>query len=306
MEYKEIDKHGSHYYTNTPLYYLSNDKYVLYKKEGDQLPWERIITNEVPDKLYIKDSDLKKSTEELFNKLTDNLQEELDKPNGSFRGVVKVMEEIIENMFLNIKSDSMSFAPTIIKKITKSYLDEPNIFKEFSKYVRSNDSLTHHSTRVLFYTLTYCYHNRMDLNQIRKFGLAGLFHAVGKTKLDNSLLENKQLNDDEFGLYKMYPQYSHDILKTSRNIEVKEVANVVLKHKENENQTGFPYGIRMSDEIIEAIGIIESFEQLTSPRRKKLSYFDALKIIREDVEKGKYNKKVFEKFVLCLGTDISS
>lgn len=306
-DYKEIDKYRTQYYKNTPLYYYTNDKYVLYKKEGDELPWEKIQTQEVPDKLYIRKSDLRKSTEELFDKLTKKLQLELESDNNSgFRNVVKIMEEVIENMFLNIESDSMSFAPTIIKKITKSYLGEPNIFKEFTRYVRSNDSLTHHSIRVLFYTLTYCYFNRMSLDEIRRFGLAGLFHAIGKTELSPDILRNKQLSDEEFEKYKMYPQYSFDILKKSRNIEVKQISDVVLKHKENENMTGFPYGIKLQDEITEAIGIIESFEQLTSPKRKNLSYFEALKIIRQDVEHGKYNKKVFEKFVMCLGTDINS
>lgn len=306
MEYKEIDKFSSQYYINTPLYYLVNNKYVLYKKEGYQLPLEKIITDEVPEKLYIKDSDLEKSTEELFNKLTKNLQEELDKKDISLRNVSAIIEEIVESMFLDIKSDSISFAPTIIKKIIKNYLDKPNIFKEFSEYICSNNELVHHSIRVLFYTITYCYYNRMDLNHIRKIGLASLFHAIGKTKLESKLLENRQLTEEEFSVYKMYPKYSYDILKNSKNEEIKEIADIVLKHKENENGTGFPYGIKIDNESSEVIGIIDEFERLISLKEKKLSYFDALKIIKEDVNKGKYNKKLFEKIVLCLGTEIKS
>lgn len=95
-------------------------------------------------------------------------------------------------------------------------------------------------------------------------------------------------------------------MNLSENEDVRNVSGIVLCHKENKNKTGFPYGVKVDDEVTEAIGIIESFEKLTSPRRKALSYFEALSILKKDVDNGIYDKKVFDKFVLCLGSNVNS
>lgn len=172
-EYKEIERYRAHYYTNTPLYYRSGDSYVLYKKEGESINMDKVDVDEIPKYLFIKKQDLRNSTEELFDTLIDNLQSNIE---NNKEEVSSVIEEIVENMFLNLDSDSMSFAPTIIKKVTTRYLNEPNLLKEFLSHVKSNDDLTYHSIRVLLFTLTYCYNNRMSLDEIQKFGLTGLFH----------------------------------------------------------------------------------------------------------------------------------
>lgn len=296
MDYKEIDKMRGVYYTNTPLYYKVGNNFVLYKNSGETLSWDRVNKGDVPQKLYIKESDLRKSTEELFSKLENKL---LTAKEVGDREVVKVTEEIIDNIFTSVDEDSMSFATKLIKDISKEIITDDSIAREFLKHVKHDNGLVRHSTRVFFFSLVYCYYTGKTESKLVLTSLVALFHGIGKTKLPKDIIEKVELSDKEFEQYKTYPEASYKILKKSKNKEVQSISDYVLKHKENENNTGFPYGITIRDEVMEITGIMDDFEQLTS--KHKMNMFEALKLIKEDVEKGKYNPNIFDNFVKSLG-----
>jgi len=299
--YKEIDKYRAIYYIHTPLYYKHGGNYVLYKKAGDRIPTEKLLSDEVPKNLYISKEDLEESTEELFNNLEEKLKNTKLQTNKV--QTVKVIEEIVDNLFLAIDEDSMSFATKLVKEISTEIIKDASIAKEFTNYTRSKKKLIKHSTRVFFFSLVYSYYTRKSETNMLTLALSSLFHAIGKTKIPEKILENRQLSDEEYSRYKEYPELSYKILKKSKDKKIKKIAEYVYSHKETEDGTGYPRQIVINSEIEETVGIIDSFEQLTSADRKNKTLFEALSIIKQDVESGKYDKEIFENFVKSLGED---
>ena len=66
---------------------------------------------------------------------------------------------------------------------------------------------------------------------------------------------------------------------------------------------GYPNELKRVSKTAQIVGIFDSYESLTlddRPYRSALESLKALTIIKTEVEAGKYNRKLFKKFVYTL------
>ncbi len=127
----------------------------------------------------------------------------------------------------------------------------------------------------------------MGLSQdhIEAVRMAGMVHDLGKISFPAQLLsKSTQLSDLEFGLIKVHPQISFDILK---DIDFPwPVAQIVFQHHERINGTGYPLGLFGNEIYLEAkiIAVADVVEAIASnrPYRPALGIKKALEEILQN------------------------
>ena len=97
--------------------------------------------------------------------------------------------------------------------------------------------------------------------------LAAYVYDIGLVSMPVSIIQDSgQLTGLKLTMYRMYPQYSYDILKA---VDFPwPIADIVLQHRECFDGSGFPRGIKEEDIIIEAriLAVAHALEDLTSHR----------------------------------------
>jgi PAS domain S-box-containing protein len=112
--------------------------------------------------------------------------------------------------------------------------------------------------------------------------MAGLIHDLGKISVPAEILSKPgQINESEFSLIKQHPQAGYEILK---GIDFNwPVADIVLQHHERLNGSGYPYGLRDEEILLEAriLGVADVIEAMAShrPYRPALGIDDAFEEI---------------------------
>ena len=88
-------------------------------------------------------------------------------------------------------------------------------------------------------------------DQVEAIRVAGIVHDVGKISLPAEILSKPtQLSALEFSLIKVHPQTSYDILK---DIDFPwPIARIVLRHHERINGSGYPFGLKEGEILLEA------------------------------------------------------
>ena len=108
-------------------------------------------------------------------------------------------------------------------------------------------------------------------------------HDCGKTGVSEKILnKNCQLTENEFEIIKNHPQWGADIVRQARLSP--EIVNIILRHHERYDGSGYPSGLEGSDIPFEAriVTIADVFDALMSdrPYREKFDYDKAVEIMR--------------------------
>jgi len=122
---------------------------------------------------------------------------------------------------------------------------------------------------------------RMDLDEdaIEGLRLAGLIHDIGKVRVPAEILAStRRLTPAEFELIKVHPTTGFEVLS---GIDFPwPIADIVYKHHERLNGSGYPRGLAGPDTIIEAriLAVADVVEAITSerPYRKAIGIMAAL------------------------------
>ncbi len=125
---------------------------------------------------------------------------------------------------------------------------------------------------------------KMNDSVINDIVLAALLHDIGKTRIDESILKKATLSTQDINLLNLHTQIGYKILHKDFNLS-EHICRVALEHHENNDGSGFPYGI--SGDLIgmpsKIVNLCNFYDNLTS---EKLNYpvkntKEALKIILE-------------------------
>jgi len=133
-------------------------------------------------------------------------------------------------------------------------------------------------------------------DQCQGVRLAGAIHDIGKIYVPAEILSKPgKISDNEFNIIKTHAQVGYDILKT---IDFPwPIAKIVQQHHERINGSGYPFGIKSDEILIEAkiISVADVVEAMASyrPYRPALGLDIALDEIRSN--KGiLYDKEIVD------------
>lgn len=128
-----------------------------------------------------------------------------------------------------------------------------------------------------------------DAARLRRLGLAGMLHDLGKKSVPaDVLLKSTPLTPDEMDLLRHHPIESVRLLGDESTVSG-DVRLMVLQHHERYDGTGYPLGIPGPDLLIESriLTIVDSFHAMIGRRdyRRPLSAARAIDLMRHHVGK---------------------
>lgn len=235
--------------------------------------------------------------------LADETVETIEKASLVYEAASGIVEDLSRH------SDD----PAVIKRsrfLVRNMVDVLQTTKTFIhdilSILSSASSIYNHSVNVTLYSLALANRLGMDIDGVTDLGLAALFHDVGKTRLDKSILEKPgKLTDEEMHLVRMHPEWGLQILDRSPSLP-EAIRRVVHEHHERCDGTGYPQGL-VKDEIhpfARIVVMIDIFDALTTtrPYRPAFTFFEALRIMRDE-EAGAFEHEMWRQFVLMLGEE---
>jgi len=127
--------------------------------------------------------------------------------------------------------------------------------------------------------------------------LAGFIHDIGKIKTPLSILHKKgDLTDEEWILMR---KHIVDTVYILQEAGLESLAIICGAHHERLDGSGYPMGLTENQMFIyqKILQVADVYSALIEkrPYRKALSYKEALDIVKEEVDKGKLDEKVFNE-----------
>ena len=289
------------YYRDVGLYYIEGGSFVLYKPPGKLMADMRMKEGRHPGKLYIHQNDRMTAIKELQNGFHRRIVRSIK--TGNAVSVKSTLCSLVEETLAEPRSGTLQVLPETVDVLVSGYSKNPEVLKTFASISFKDYSTVIHSVNVMALTLGFCFHSRLSLHETKRLGLSALLHDVGKTEIpDNILKAPRKLTDEEFETMKRHPKIGEYIIKIKSEIDG-GIARGALEHHEKLDGSGYPKGIRHISFVGQLLGIIDCYEALTNeerPYRRAKSPLDTLKLIKTDVEAGKFNRKIFEKFCYSL------
>ncbi len=289
------------YYEEVELYYKSpSGNIVIYKPEGMKFD-DKSLDKKYIDDLYIQPKDKIKCLRAAQKGFSEGLVSNIVKHDT---GKVKnELVNLVDETLSQPRSGGLETAPGLIDNIVSGYSSQPDVVKNLARISFTDYTTTIHSINVMALTIGYCFYNHMTEKETREFGLAALLHDVGKTEVSGEILTaSRGLTDLEFMQMKKHPTIGFDILRYT-GIDLKVATEGALEHHEKLDGSGYPEGKTKISDCGMLLGIIDCYEAITNddrPYRSAMQPMAALQILKKDVDKGKYNKKIFETFAYSL------
>jgi len=217
-----------------------------------------------------------------------------------YQNISKNINELFDN------PDSLSNvnkAKTIVSDMIDIIVNDDFTVASFVS-ILSYDYYTHtHSLNVSVYAL--CLGKYMDLKKtdLLNLGTSALLHDLGKTKIDNSIInKNGKLTDREFTEVQKHPFYGW-LLAKRLGINNKDILDGIHYHHEKIDGTGYPKGLKDKDIPLFAriISICDAFDAITTKRSYKESVgtYDTLILMKTKMANN-FDTSIINNFIAIL------
>lgn len=173
---------------------------------------------------------------------------------------------------------------------------------ELSKLVEEKDSYTHsHTQSVKDYALKIGNNLRLSKEKIENIAFAAILHDIGKIDIPDEIIKKPgKLTDEEFDIIKQHPIIGAEIVKKTY---YENLSEIILQHHERINGTGYPYGLKGDEIIIEAqvVAMADTFHAMASdrPYRKAMDIKDIVEEIR-GLSGVHFDKKLVDALIEIL------
>ena len=301
QNYIQVRNSQINYYKQVPLFYQTGtDSYILYKPAGTSLTEMRINQQRHP-LLYIHAEDRMAAIKELQKGFNKQIEQSIS--TGNAVKVKASLCDLVEETLEEPRSGTLKALPETVNSLITGYSQHPEILKSIASISFKDYTTVIHSVNVMALTLGFCFHSNFKIQKTRRIGLSALLHDIGKTEIPLSILEApRKLTDHEFMIMKTHPTIGSEIIREKNKIGG-DVAQGALEHHEKLDGSGYPKGTRNISYAGQLLGIIDCYEALTNedrPYRRAREPLETLKFLKEDVQAGKFNRDIFEKFCYSL------
>ena len=289
------------YYRDVGLFYIVGGTFVLYKPPGKAMTDLRLDEERHPTELYIHQKDRLTAIKELQKGFNRQIAKSIK--TGNVMEVKSTLCDLVSETLTEPRSGTLKALPETVDTLVSGYSKNSEIIKTFASISFKDYTTVIHSVNVMALTLGFCFHSKISLPETNRLGLSALMHDVGKTEIPDSILKaSRKLSDKEFKVMKRHPKIGESIIKFNNGLDG-GIAQGALEHHEKLDGSGYPRGINHISFTGQLLGIIDCYEALTNeerPYRRAKSPLDTLKLIKQDVEAGKFDRKIFEKFCYSL------
>ncbi|MFH1033749.1 MAG: HD domain-containing phosphohydrolase [Pseudomonadota bacterium] len=296
-----IKKSLSWCYVSAPLYVqVVGGDYQLYKAPGQAIAQAGKAEGHLPSRLYIRLQDKLDSIPEVQAGVTSHLQKAI--AEGGQEEVKDLLVSMVEESFQDPRAENLKGMLPTVKVLVTQYGQRGMAIRELALLANKNYGTAVHAVNVAALTLAYCFRQGFSVEVTAEYGLAAMLHDIGKLKIDDVILNApRPLSAQEFQVMKSHPEEGLRLLRGHGFGRLIEEA--IMEHHERLNGLGYPRGKNKISLAGRLIGIIDSYEALTSderPYRQPLSCLNALKLMQQETRDGKFDGAVFKTFAYCL------
>ncbi len=220
-------------------------------------------------------------------------------------GVIEVLNK--EGGFTEEDAEILeSFARLIGRKLSSTIENEriKNLLKEIVVAITTaldkRDKYTHqHSRNVAQISVMIGRKMGLSEKELEDLEVSAILHDIGKIGIpDSILLKPGRLTPEEFEYIKKHTIFGGEMLQKLKHVTESMIAGAV-EHHERCDGSGYPYG-KKCDEISlfgKIIAVADVYDALTAKRVYKEGWdkWRVLEMLKEDAERGKFDKGVVEK-----------
>lgn len=195
-------------------------------------------------------------------------------------------------------------ALSVVDEISNSVLRNSGALISLARLKNKDDYTYMHSVAVCALMVSLAKQLKLDSEQIRQAGLAGLLHDIGKMMIPPEILNKPgKLTDAEFLSVKNHPSEGHKMLLES-GVTSDMTLDVCLHHHEKVDGSGYPE--RLAAEQISLYAkmgaVCDVYDAITSNRPYKNGWepADSLRKMAE-WSNGHFDQRIFEAFVHSIG-----
>jgi putative two-component system response regulator len=187
-----------------------------------------------------------------------------------------------------------------LKQRTDELERAESVLFALAQSIEGKDPYTHgHCERLAEYSARLGEQLGLPEDQITALRRAGIVHDVGKIAVpDAILLKPGRLTPDEWRIIREHPVVGERICAPLKSFRF--VLPIIRHHHEKLDGSGYPDGL--SGEAIpvtaRVLQMVDVYDALTTerPYKKAFSITDALKTMKEEVNKGWWDPRIFDQF----------
>jgi len=282
-----------------PLYLKVRDEkereinYFSYLEEGEilQRPWMDSLRRVGIERVYFHEQDLDKVLAYLNNHLLLTSADPEHYPE-KFTTLREHLSMSLHRSFNNPKlGANINLAKKSLQKLA-NFMDHQDFpWKLVWEMLYRDYTLYNHSVNVALLGMALMGYLKKPGKDRLKVGLAGLFHDLGLTQIQEEIVNKiEPLDPEEREILKRHPELGYRLLQKNPQVPL-DTLRLILEHHESADGSGYPRGLTLAQQhpYTRILFILEMYDGLTTfrPYRPAHAPFAALKILQEQRgEKG--------------------
>lgn len=197
---------------------------------------------------------------------------------------------------------NLDYMMDLVDEISGSIRREPSALLSVARLKNHDDYTYLHSMAVC--GLMISLGKRLGLNeiQLRRVGMGGLLHDVGKAAVPLEILNKAgKLTDDEFTIMRQHPIVGAQMLmEASADADLLDIA---LHHHEKYDGSGYPHGLKGEDISLYArmAAVCDVYDAITSTRAYRTGWTPAEAIHHMLSWRGHFDNGLLHAFVRTIG-----
>ncbi len=212
---------------------------------------------------------------------------------------------VLEKLFCDPRcSWTFSRAKSILGHVVDVVSNDKGAIKAFTDVGRVEYDTHTHSFDVAVFTIGFGHHLGFKREDLLRVGYVGLFHDIGKSRIDPVILNKAgPLEAEEFAIVKKHANYSNYILK-SHVEQDKDILNGVKHHHERFDGSGYPDNLTGNEIPLfaQVASIADVYDAVTSKKeyRDAQSSFETLSMMKNEMGHH-FDKRLLMEFIKFMG-----
>ena len=196
----------------------------------------------------------------------------------------------------------LSFTLDLVDQIAGSIAREPSALLSVARLKNHDDYTYLHSMAVCGLMISLGKKLGLEAGQLRRAGMAGLLHDVGKAAVPLAILNKPgKLSDDEFAVMREHPIVGAQMLMEAD--AGYDLLDVALHHHEKFDGSGYPHGLRGEEITLYArmASVCDVYDALTSHRPYRKGWTPAEAMHNMLSWRGHFDPALLHSFVRSIG-----
>jgi putative nucleotidyltransferase with HDIG domain len=192
----------------------------------------------------------------------------------------------------------------VVDQVVSSIINNANALTWLTKIKNKDEYTAEHSLNVCILSVAFARHLGLPEEELRRIGLCGLLHDVGKAKIPDEILNKPgRFTDEEMDIMKLHTVFGRDLLLSVQDVDHATV-DVAYMHHERIDELGYPRALKAHQipYYAKLISVVDTYDAITSSRcyDSGRSSMEALDIIYKNRNR-QFDEDLALEFIKFIG-----